>query len=870
VLHPPATPGSLEARDIPAGGSITQDVDGDFYLVWSAVASATSYELQEYVGPPAPGVGSTWVAMYIGSNTSFHIVGKVTGTFYYRVKAVNSSGSSGWIPVSPTYVSVEIIPPLAPLNIHLPVPPQSATGSYVISWDPSLGATGYELEESGNGSSGWVQVYSGAGLSHTVYGKTAGNYYYRVRARNGAGVSTGWTYSNPGYVEIIAPNAPAAINVPAHSISGYYTVSWSVSPGATGYTLEEDVNAGFTSPTTAYSGTSTSVYLTGRGALGTPTIYYYRVRSFNLVGPSASWTTTPSNACIVDLQAPQAPTAISVPTTSSTGTYPVTWTQMDGAMSYELQESVAPDTGFAQAVTIYTGSSTTYNVAGKTNGTYYYRVRATNVAGISGWTTTPANSCVVDLQPPYPPSSFTVPLSSFTGVVSLSWGIGAGALWYEIEEDSDSGFGSSSVAYLGAGTSCTLYGRTPGTYYYRIKSVNTVGASSWFGGSNPCMVSVVSAGLCMMAGRMNPVQGGELSNAADVPMLHMAVSCNAQSDVAVSAVTVDCAGTGDPHAEVQTAELWLDVDGDGRVSAADVQLGASQGFAAASTSVTFGGIVHTLPKGSVEEWLVVFTFNNALVGNTFAASLSSNTQVSAVDITYGNTVVIEGAPVTGGQKRIESSGAGDLGLHIGRHSPRGQQVQPGASAVTVIQLALSAGSMDGVNVTRLRFTSTGSGSENSEVINVMLFEDADGNGEVNAGETQLGTGTYSSDNGMLTISGISGLSVAAGTTKHLVLAYDFATGISGSRTYAALLLTGGDVSASGVSSGQAIVPQGAPVVGAYTTVSSGAQSDKGEDPSYSIGGCSAAAGTVSPDFLGWLAPFLALFACALAIRRRRD
>ncbi len=869
VLHPPASPAGLEARNTPTGASITQDVDGDYYIVWPAVGSASSYELQEYQGPPAPGAGSTWVAMYIGSSTSFHIVNKSSGTFYYRVKAVNSSGSSGWVPVSPGVVSVEIIPPAAPVNIYLPVPPQSATGSYVISWDPSAGATTYELEESPNGTGSWVQVYSGAGCSHTVYGKTSGSYYYRVRGRNGAGPSTGWTYSNPTFVQIIAPNAPSAIIVPAHSISGYYTVSWSVSQGATGYTLEEALNPGFTGSSAVYTGTATSVYLTSRGTLGTPTVYYYRVRSYNVVGPSASWTTTPTNSCIVDLQAPQAPTAINVPTSSSTGTYPVMWTQMDGAMTYDLQESAAPDTGFAQAVTIYTGSATAYNVAGKTNGTYYYRVRATNVAGTSGWTTTPANSCVVDLQPPFPPGSFTVPLSSFTGVVALSWGIGQGALWYEVEEDRDSGFGSASLAHLGAGTSCVLYGRTPGTYYYRIRSVNTVGSSAWFGGSNPCMVSVVSAGLCIMAGRMNPVQGGELPNAADVPMLHLWVSCNAQSDVAISALTVSCSGSGDPNAEIQDAELWQDVDGDGRVSAGDVQMGSSQAFAPSAATVTFGGIVHTMTKGSEEDWLVVFTFSNALVGSTFGASMASNTQLSAVDITFGNTVVIEGAPVAGGTKTIQSSGPGDLGLHVGRMSPRNQQVKPGTGGAAVLQLALSAGSIDGARVTRVRFTAAGSGSDNGEVVNVALFDDADGNGQAGAGETLLGSGTYTVDNGMITMGGITSLTVSAGTVKHLLLTYDFASGISGSRTFAALVLTGGDVSATGVSSSQAISAQGAPVMGSYTTVSSDSQDSSGDDPDYSIGGCSAAAGTASPDLLGWLSPFAALFACALALRRRR-
>jgi hypothetical protein len=60
--------------------------------------------------------------------------------------------------------------------------------------------------------------------------------------------------------------------------SGYggYTLNWSGSSQATTYTLQEDDNIGFTSPTVAYSGANTTVDL-NRG-LGT---YYYRVNASN-------------------------------------------------------------------------------------------------------------------------------------------------------------------------------------------------------------------------------------------------------------------------------------------------------------------------------------------------------------------------------------------------------------------------------------------------------------------------------------------------------------------------------------------------------------------------------------------------------------
>ena len=66
---------------------------------------------------------------------------------------------------------------------------------------------------------------------------------------------------------------------------GNYTVSWNAVVGATSYTLEEDDNATFTSPTTQYNAAGTSWNAAGKAA-GT---YYYRVRASNSYG-SSGWS----------------------------------------------------------------------------------------------------------------------------------------------------------------------------------------------------------------------------------------------------------------------------------------------------------------------------------------------------------------------------------------------------------------------------------------------------------------------------------------------------------------------------------------------------------------------------------------------------
>jgi uncharacterized delta-60 repeat protein len=85
------------------------------------------------------------------------------------------------------------------------------------------------------------------------------------------------------YLPMVARNFPFTPAAPTlYAISnpeglGDYSVSWSASSGATTYTLQEDDNADFASPTTAYAGAATSTDISGRF----PGTYYYRVRASN-------------------------------------------------------------------------------------------------------------------------------------------------------------------------------------------------------------------------------------------------------------------------------------------------------------------------------------------------------------------------------------------------------------------------------------------------------------------------------------------------------------------------------------------------------------------------------------------------------------
>lgn len=295
--------------------------------------------------------------------------------------------------------NVPDVPPSAPAS--LTVPASSNTGNYTISWGAASGTlTRYELQEATTPDfSNAVLASSNTMLSWPATNKANGTYYYRVRACNGTACSPYITGGNGVVVTILPPSVPASISVPANS-TGRHTVSWAAATGAvTRYELQQDTNASFTVPVIVYSGTElssgVSVSVNGR--------YYYRVRACNNTGCSSYQVGT--NGVVVNLPAPPGtPSSISVPASSTTGNYVISWGTATGSVdSYDLQESTngfcymppcppgrfctqqCQDPPFGPSWTIYFGPSLSFNISGKTSGVYQYRVRACNAVGCGGY-----------------------------------------------------------------------------------------------------------------------------------------------------------------------------------------------------------------------------------------------------------------------------------------------------------------------------------------------------------------------------------------------------------------------------------------------------------------------------------------------------
>jgi parallel beta-helix repeat protein len=154
---------------------------------------------------------------------------------------------------------------------------------------------------------------------------------------------------------------------------GNYTVDWSDVTGALTYTLHEDDNAGFTSPTTRYAGSASQYAISGQPA-GT---WYYRVKAANASGESG-WSNVQSTT--VNPSSPVARVTVSGPTTGTVNApyvfiatvSPLTATQ---PITYVWQASGQ------SPVTYVDGLSSTDTFTWSTTGTQVITVTASNVCG---------------------------------------------------------------------------------------------------------------------------------------------------------------------------------------------------------------------------------------------------------------------------------------------------------------------------------------------------------------------------------------------------------------------------------------------------------------------------------------------------------
>ncbi len=273
VLGPKPTTPTLYAIANPDG-------IGTYTVNWNDVPNAEEYTLQEddnaFFSSP-----TTYPPIAVSQKL---ITGRPGGTWFYRVRAANNSGSSAWSNTRFTSVKPET-PVLDPITNP------DNTDAFTITWSSEVGADGYLLQEAITDTfDSMTTRYMGTATQYQVTGQAGGDWYYRVRAYNDAPVPSDWSNSETVTVTYSTLSAPDLLPILNLDPPESFTASWSDILSATYYILEESGNPYFVDPMVVYSGPMTEWDLKDMYG-GT---WHYRVRAFSITdqGPWSNWQST--------------------------------------------------------------------------------------------------------------------------------------------------------------------------------------------------------------------------------------------------------------------------------------------------------------------------------------------------------------------------------------------------------------------------------------------------------------------------------------------------------------------------------------------------------------------------------------------------
>lgn len=263
----------------PAGLTASAASPTQINLSWSDVTGESGYKLERSTN------GATWtqVATTAAGVTSYQDVGLSGGsTYYYRVRAWNSAGNSGYSSQASAATPAAPTPPAAPANLSA-----AAVDSYRINltWADVAGETGYKIERSTNGVSFTQIASTAAGItSYQDSGLAASTtYYYRVRASNAVGDSAASNVAQATTPVLTAPTAPS--NLTAAQLSATQVkLTWVDNSGTeTGFVIQRQAVGGKWA-TIAQVGANVTTF--SDATVSARKKYLYRVNAINQAGNS--------------------------------------------------------------------------------------------------------------------------------------------------------------------------------------------------------------------------------------------------------------------------------------------------------------------------------------------------------------------------------------------------------------------------------------------------------------------------------------------------------------------------------------------------------------------------------------------------------
>lgn len=217
------TPKPVGNVNVPAG---TQT--GAYSVSWPPSVGASQYRAEE-------NRNGAWLLLGTMSPLSFQVVPTASGTYRYRITALNAYGERAGVESASVTVTLPGSGTLPAPSVSV-APNPSTDGNYRLSWSAVSGAVQYQVQEQPS-----AQLWSTAALLLDFSNRPSGSYSYTVRACATTAECSG-TVSTSVTEQVNRPIPPPPVPAnlqasPATGVSDGTTVrfSWSSSAGATYY-----------------------------------------------------------------------------------------------------------------------------------------------------------------------------------------------------------------------------------------------------------------------------------------------------------------------------------------------------------------------------------------------------------------------------------------------------------------------------------------------------------------------------------------------------------------------------------------------------------------------------------------------------------
>ena len=314
------------------------------------------------------------------------------GSHTWAVRAYDAAGNDGAYATARTLL-VDTQPPTTPALVSPADNTITNNPSLTFTWEPAsdtglAGVAGYNLLIGAT-----VYTITGTATTFTPDLLADAIYTWTVRAYDAAGNDGAVAAARTLIVDTQPPNTPTLVSPEEGAVTDNPTPTFTwdaagdIGPaGVAGYNLLIGTTMyTITAPTTTY--TPISSLADG--------VYTWTVRAYDAagnIGPYADlYELTISTRFSIYLPLavrhwppiPTTPTLNAINNPDGQGSYTVDWTSAERATTYILEES--GDNRFSDPVEVYSGTSTSITLSDRGPTRYYYRVKARNDYGDSGW-----------------------------------------------------------------------------------------------------------------------------------------------------------------------------------------------------------------------------------------------------------------------------------------------------------------------------------------------------------------------------------------------------------------------------------------------------------------------------------------------------